>query len=98
MTVATPEALAAAFSGALNDGDADALGALFTQGRPVSQHRRDAHTGPERHHRRAPVGAPRAQEQHGPGVRPCPNGRRMARGRGYQHPDSCLPTAVPDQS
>jgi uncharacterized protein (TIGR02246 family) len=31
MTVATPEALAAAFSGALNDGDADALGALFTK-------------------------------------------------------------------
>ena len=31
MAVATPEALAAAFSGALNDGDADALGALFTK-------------------------------------------------------------------
>ena len=30
MAAATPEALAAAFSGALNDGDADALGALFT--------------------------------------------------------------------
>jgi uncharacterized protein (TIGR02246 family) len=31
MAVATPEALAATFSGALNDGDADALGALFTK-------------------------------------------------------------------
>jgi len=31
MAVATPEALAAAFSGALNDGDAGALGALFTK-------------------------------------------------------------------
>ena len=31
MAVASPEALAAAFSGALNDGDADALGALFTK-------------------------------------------------------------------
>ena len=31
MAVTTPEALAAAFSGALNDGDADALGALFTK-------------------------------------------------------------------
>jgi uncharacterized protein (TIGR02246 family) len=31
MAIATPEALAAAFSGALNDGDADALGALFTK-------------------------------------------------------------------
>ena len=31
MAAATPEALAAAFCGALNDGDADALGALFTK-------------------------------------------------------------------
>jgi uncharacterized protein (TIGR02246 family) len=31
MAAATPEALAAAFSGALNDGDAEALGALFTK-------------------------------------------------------------------
>src|SRR3954451_24451304 len=31
MVVTTPDALAAAFSGALNDGDADALGALFTK-------------------------------------------------------------------
>ena len=31
MAAATAEALAAAFSGALNDGDADALGALFTK-------------------------------------------------------------------
>lgn len=31
MAIATPEALAAAFSGALNDADADALGALFTK-------------------------------------------------------------------
>jgi uncharacterized protein (TIGR02246 family) len=31
MAVATPEALAAAFTGALNDGDAEALGALFTE-------------------------------------------------------------------
>jgi uncharacterized protein (TIGR02246 family) len=31
MAVATARALAAAFSGALNDGDADALGALFTK-------------------------------------------------------------------
>jgi uncharacterized protein (TIGR02246 family) len=31
MTVASPEALAAAFCSALNDGDADALGALFTK-------------------------------------------------------------------
>ena len=31
MAIATPEALAAAFSGALNDGDADALGAMFTK-------------------------------------------------------------------
>jgi uncharacterized protein (TIGR02246 family) len=31
MAVATPEALAAAFAGALNDGDADAVGALFTK-------------------------------------------------------------------
>ena len=31
MAATSPEALAAAFSGALNDGDADALGALFTK-------------------------------------------------------------------
>ena len=31
MAAATAEELAAAFSGALNDGDADALGALFTK-------------------------------------------------------------------
>ena len=31
MAAATPEALAAAFGGALNDGDAEALGALFTK-------------------------------------------------------------------
>jgi uncharacterized protein (TIGR02246 family) len=31
MAAATAEALAAAFSDALNDGDADALGALFTK-------------------------------------------------------------------
>jgi uncharacterized protein (TIGR02246 family) len=31
MPAATPEALAAAFSGALNNGDADAVGALFTK-------------------------------------------------------------------
>jgi uncharacterized protein (TIGR02246 family) len=31
MAIATPEALAAAFTAALNDGDADALGALFTK-------------------------------------------------------------------
>jgi uncharacterized protein (TIGR02246 family) len=31
MAAATPEALAAAFGGALNDGDAGALGALFTK-------------------------------------------------------------------
>jgi uncharacterized protein (TIGR02246 family) len=31
VAAASPEALVAAFSGALNDGDADALGALFTE-------------------------------------------------------------------
>src|SRR3954453_413877 len=31
MAAATPEALAAAFGSALNDGDAEALGALFTK-------------------------------------------------------------------
>src|ERR1700712_3617998 len=31
LAAATPEALVAAFSDALNDGDADALGALFTE-------------------------------------------------------------------
>ena len=31
MAAVSPEALVAAFSGALNDGDADALGALFTE-------------------------------------------------------------------
>jgi uncharacterized protein (TIGR02246 family) len=31
LAAASPEALVAAFSGALNDGDADALGALFTE-------------------------------------------------------------------
>lgn len=31
MAAASPEALAAAFSGALNDGDAEALGALFAE-------------------------------------------------------------------
>ena len=60
MAIATPEALAAAFSGALNDGDADALGALFTKDALFVNIAGMRMAGPGRHHRRAPVGARRS--------------------------------------